>query len=389
MASQDSERAETPRLLLLLPPLPQADDADVITSIYGITIRDTLKEVLQSFKSFVLEIAVAYPQSTKSRESLGQYAEIQRYVSRAYGLVCAIAAQHNFDIDGRDGVDVRILLVAWDAQGTGTYSAPGDTSSIITSIDHLALSPRQWRYVFAIEDDTGLAMVKAFVKAEDRKSEDSPAAEPSQAPSAGITQPTPCVAVGGTFDHLHIGHKLLLTMTVFAAEDQRPGSAKRTAIIGITGDELLKNKKYADHLESWDQRQQGVVEFVSALIDFGKQPPTTQEVNEAGPNGHAVNTTFANGLTLRCVEISDAFGPTIAERDIQSLVISAETRSGGKAVNDKRTEQGWEPLTVLEVDVLQASESVREATGGEDFADKISSTQIRKKLSEKKGGPHM
>ena len=55
------------------------------------------------------------------------------------------------------------------------------------------------------------------------------------------------VALGGTFDHLHAGHKILLTMACWLAS--------RRVIVGITDDILLKNKKYRNLLESlcvWD-----------------------------------------------------------------------------------------------------------------------------------------
>lgn len=35
------------------------------------------------------------------------------------------------------------------------------------------------------------------------------------------------VAVGGTFDHIHAGHKILLTMTALLAED--------SMVVGVTG----------------------------------------------------------------------------------------------------------------------------------------------------------
>ena len=42
------------------------------------------------------------------------------------------------------------------------------------------------------------------------------------------------VAVGGTFDHLHIGHQMLLLYSAL--------SASKKLIIGITSEEMLKKK---------------------------------------------------------------------------------------------------------------------------------------------------
>ena len=68
------------------------------------------------------------------------------------------------------------------------------------------------------------------------------------------------------------------------------------------------------------------------------------------------------------------------------IVASISWRSGGKAVNDKRKEQGWQELDVFEVDVLDADDpdsdvatSSRQAEAAQAFQNKLSSTEIRKK----------
>jgi phosphopantetheine adenylyltransferase len=155
--------------------------------------------------------------------------------------------------------------------------------------------------------------------------------------------------------------------------------------IGITGDELLKNKKYAEQLESWSARQTSVHRFLDAILNFAPADtadPIVEEVKNSGPNGHAVNIIYPNGLSVRCVEIWDPFGPTITEKDISALIISAETRAGGSAVNDKRTGNGWPKLDVLEVDVLDSTET-SSATSQQNFEGKLSSTEIRKKHAQK------
>lgn len=52
--------------------------------------------------------------------------------------------------------------------------------------------------------------------------------------------------MGGTFDHLHIGHKLLLK-TAF--------SISRKVVIGLTAEEMLNNKKYKSKLEDYKTRK--------------------------------------------------------------------------------------------------------------------------------------
>jgi phosphopantetheine adenylyltransferase len=192
------------------------------------------------------------------------------------------------------------------------------------------------------------------------------------------------VAVGGTFDHLHIGHKLLLTMFAFVLGRRQPSEqTPSTLTVGITGDALLKNKKYADHLESWKRRQEATHEFLSSIVYFGASDDArvhVEEFNEQGPNGHAVHVNYPFGLTIKYVEIWDPFGPTITDENITALALSLETRGGGAAVNEKRKEQGWAPLEVFEVDVLDASE---ERSMDESFQSKLSSTEIRRRREER------
>jgi phosphopantetheine adenylyltransferase len=216
------------------------------------------------------------------------------------------------------------------------------------------------------------------------------------------------VAVGGTFDHLHVGHKLLLTMVAYAVEPASAALAAetdaddflaslhtkprpRTLTIGITGDALLVDKKYASYLESWSERQRAVQGFLSSILDFAPfdpdkaSPGVIEERNEPGLHGRAVLMHLPAALTVECVEISDASGPTITEQDISALVVSAETAKGGKAVNEKRMEKGWQELKIFEVDVLDAvSGDDRDAEPGakERFDAKLSSTRIRQVRSE-------
>ena len=64
-------------------------------------------------------------------------------------------------------------------------------------------------------------------------------------------------AVGGTFDHLHAGHKLLLSAAVAVARDR--------LVVGVTGDAMLVNKKFAAYLEPFDTRVAAVRSFIASL----------------------------------------------------------------------------------------------------------------------------
>ncbi|KAJ9627071.1 hypothetical protein H2203_003532 [Taxawa tesnikishii (nom. ined.)] len=371
--------------LLLLPPAPSPPDAAALKAAFGDTLVQVLKEVesaaQESTGPAFLEIALACPHlvghASQARSQL--YGPTQHTLAALYKLVCVIAAKENVNIEDADGVDVRILLVAWSpAQADQASSQSKAWSGPIIDLDLLAGSQRPYQYAFGVESEQGEAFVRAFIQAKQSGAEIHRApGGPVMSSAAGASfaqegsgRIHEHVAVGGTFDHIHIGHKLLLTMTAFAVDNRERSSPVIT--IGITGDELLKNKKHAEQLESWHDRQQSVYRFLRSLVDFsppGTEQPSIQEVKEEGPNGHAVNTTFPSGLTLKHI-CTHHF-----RRD----------KVGGKAVNDKRAEKGWPTLEVFEVDVLDAEEAGESAENEAqtDFQSKISSTEIRRKLSEK------
>ncbi|KAK4545534.1 hypothetical protein LTR36_002884 [Oleoguttula mirabilis] len=406
---------EPPRFVLFLPPVPSPPSISSLKAAFGDTVSQVLKEVAShspdSSKASVLEIALSCPElvghDRTPRSSL--YHAAQGALAGIYKLVCVIAARYNINIEDADGVDVRVLLVAWSPDGNETSALSSAPYGPIIGLEALAHSGRQWQYAFGVESEAGEAMVKAFVAAKGSGASitrvqsgpvmNTASSQDSTAKQASGTGPHHAqaqagqrhhhVAVGGTFDHLHIGHKLLLSMTVFAVDEptssSEGASSERSATIGITGDQLLLKKKYAEVLESWDERQQAVQTFVDSLVNFSSETPHATSRNDPGPNGKSMDFRYSNGLVIKCVEIQDPFGPTITEEAISALIISAETRSGGKAVNDKRKESGWEELEVFEVDVLDAGDG--EGGGGvqEGFESKLSSTAIREKIAKKMG----
>jgi phosphopantetheine adenylyltransferase len=48
--------------------------------------------------------------------------------------------------------------------------------------------------------------------------------------------------MGGTFDYLHVGHKLLLSSALLLLKPEKE------LVIGLTGDGLLKNKKNKEYM---------------------------------------------------------------------------------------------------------------------------------------------
>jgi cytidyltransferase-like protein len=104
------------------------------------------------------------------------------------------------------------------------------------------------------------------------------------------------VVMGGTFDHLHAGHKILLTMGAFLATEK--------LIVGMTDDALLTKKAYAEVLEPLQER----ISKTRAFLNLVKP-----------------------GIKYDLVPINDVYGPTGWDADIQALVVSKETLNGAAA----------------------------------------------------------
>lgn len=379
--------------LLLLPQPPPNPEISAVKDLYVDTLLQVLKEAEaaseKSVQPSVLDIALACPHLAVQSSSSGaqSYQTTQSIIATVYKLVVLLSVKHNIDIQSATGVDVRVLPIAWSPQSSFNSAVCAPSYGPVLDLQSLAASQRPWQYAFGLENDQGEEFVRAFVAAKQAAANHHcHCHQPSnvhtqRASPSSDTKQHRHVAVGGTFDHLHTGHKLLLTMTAVALDQSGPHSIMT---VGITGDELLRNKKYAEQIENWSDRQKSVQHFLEALLNLAPPDaaqPVSHEVNAPGPNGHAVNIQYPNGLQIRCVEIWDAFGPTITDKEISALVISAETRTGGKLVNDKRAQYGWPALDVLEVDVLDARETV--GTLPQFFENKLSSTGIRKQLAAK------
>ncbi len=139
------------------------------------------------------------------------------------------------------------------------------------------------------------------------------------------------VALGGTFDRVHIGHEALLRRA-FAAGDE--------VVIGLTSDAYLKAhpKALPAGLRPYAARARGLRRWLRRVY-----PRRRWEV----------------------VPLHDRYGRAIRE-GIDALVVSAETRAGGDAVNAERRRRGLRPLPLLEVPLVLA-----------DDLGPVSSTRIR------------
>eukprot|EP00978_Attheya_sp_CCMP212_P020195 scaffold57525_cov63-Attheya_sp.AAC.2 len=128
------------------------------------------------------------------------------------------------------------------------------------------------------------------------------------------------VAVGGTFDGMHYGHRKLLTLAVSSVD---PFTGK--LLVGVTADEMLTHKTFSELIPPLKERMAGVLDFLSSLAPGMKN-------------------------RIKVVPIHDAYGPpgSPENNDFDSLVLSHETLATGVLLNEHRQNVlGIDPLMIL------------------------------------------
>ncbi|HXY46773.1 MAG TPA: pantetheine-phosphate adenylyltransferase [Thermoplasmata archaeon] len=127
--------------------------------------------------------------------------------------------------------------------------------------------------------------------------------------------------LGGTFDHFHVGHAALL---------HRAFHAGLRVSIGVTTDRFLAEhpKPAADRLQPYATRRRAVVRWAKAHYPR---------------------------RTVRVVPLENRFGRSI-EEGVDVLVVSADTRSGGRAVNAERRRLGRRSIPLEVVPVVLADD---------------------------------
>ncbi|PNY22168.1 Uncharacterized protein TCAP_07169, partial [Tolypocladium capitatum] len=398
----------------------------------------------------VLVVAVAAPILARApgpRSKAVRWARAQALLADLYSIVASVCAERaipsHLGGDEPGTVDARVVLVDRDARAGVSLSHPGEANCTpVLGLAAFAATVHPWRTVFHASGEPGYELLAAFLAlAEGRQkllqsqivvvegglslSNPAPALDASQArgrrgaETGGRDEAVEgygTVCLGGTFDHLHPGHKLLLHAAVLLlrvpdADALESGGEPCVLIVGISGDELLVKKRYAEELQPWDARARSVVAFLATALNSPTTavPVITSASNDAAAgassNATELHAAFCNGAVLvRCVDIRDAFGPTTAEQSIDAIVVSGETRAGGRAINERREARGWRALAIYEIDVLDANggdDSDDDAADGEAtegataavaaaaaaaaadrFAAKISSTEIRRQKAE-------
>ncbi|QDZ23256.1 cytidylyltransferase-like protein [Chloropicon primus] len=164
------------------------------------------------------------------------------------------------------------------------------------------------------------------------------------------------VCVGGTFDRLHAGHRLLLASTVAVCS--------KTIFVGITSDALLLKKRNRELLETFDTRKDRVEEFIRCM-----NPSLQVAIGVLGDVSRApMPQEFV--MQVDSGELNAGKPLAITSESMDGIVVSRETVSGATAINDERATLGYEPLVVISVNLVGAT---RQNTD----AKKLSSSDLR------------
>lgn len=398
-------KAGTTPFLLLLPPPPHPADRAVLNAAY----RPSLKSAISSLKQVnhldgaVLIIAVAAPilRGQFRRQRSLHWSEAQSLLAGLYSIISVICAELKVNTavnSGDDFIDARVLLIDHDPQkkpGADYKPAIETNNTVVIDLATFVSAHHPWTTIFSVNTEAGHQLLSTYLALYEGihvlKQDQIIIVEggltmhvESSSSRAPTTSLYDVVCLGGTFDHLHPGHKLLLTAGALLLKVPTEAPAQPCHfVIGITGDELLKNKKYAEYMQSWDERAMCVVDFLASLLALHVDGWKHGQAVKLDKKDGQLQALFRDDtISIDCVVIQDAYGPTVTTEAMDALVVSGETRAGGAAVNDRRTSQGWHPMEVFEVDVLNADDIADDAAKNRDFTTKISSTSIRKQKAE-------
>ncbi len=146
------------------------------------------------------------------------------------------------------------------------------------------------------------------------------------------------VAVGGTFDRLHPGHRRVLSVALRLGE---------RVVIGVTTDAFVRREGKRG-VEPHERRVRRVRRFV----------------RERGAEDR-----------VEIVPLDDRYGITLEDPELEAIVVSPETEPVAVEINEKRRERGLDPLAIVVVPFVLDRDGER-----------ISSTKLRRGEGDARSG---
>lgn len=146
------------------------------------------------------------------------------------------------------------------------------------------------------------------------------------------------VAVGGTFDSLHVGHQALL---------KKAFEVGNHVFIGVCSDNLVKRLRKSHKVATYEKRLNDLKSFLRK---------------------HDVMDR------AEIIALHDSYGITVSNKRLDGIVVSRETEARAYEINEKRRAKGLKPLEIIVVEMVMAEDSVS-----------ISTTRIRRKEIDRGG----
>ncbi len=130
------------------------------------------------------------------------------------------------------------------------------------------------------------------------------------------------VAVGGTFDEFHRGHRALL-MKAFEVGNR--------ILIGLSSDDLVKKLKKPHEVAPYNERLKDLERYL----------------RQKGFQDRA-----------EIVTLQDTYGITLSNGCVEAIVVSKDTAPKAYEINEKRKARGMKPLRIIVVDLVSSEDSI-------------------------------
>ncbi|MCD6127305.1 MAG: pantetheine-phosphate adenylyltransferase [Methanomicrobia archaeon] len=137
------------------------------------------------------------------------------------------------------------------------------------------------------------------------------------------------IIASGTFDRLHEGHKFFLK-TAFNYG---------YVLIGLTSDEMIRNKEHADRIWGFEKRKDAIMDFLNSL-------------------------GYEEGKNYEIIKIEDKYGFSL-KKDADYILVTDETYKNAVDINRERKKRGLKELKIIKIGFV------------EDEKGRISSTRLR------------
>jgi cytidyltransferase-like protein len=146
------------------------------------------------------------------------------------------------------------------------------------------------------------------------------------------------VAVGGTFDEFHKGHRVLLKKA-FDVGDK--------VLVGLSTDDFVQKLGKPHEIAPFAVRLEELKSFLMKRGWLGR---------------------------FEIVPLYNPYGVTLTSKSLDAIVVSRETEARAHEINERREARGLQPLKIIVVDMIMA-----------ENCDPISTTRIRRLEIDREG----